>query len=157
MHASSTSSTPLISQVRNRNVTPNTGAGPFRPSAGTPQNTSEHSLKRKHDDVDSEIHNHNVSHTNGLTNGLTNGYASSAKRPKASPISPPTSESSNSSKSPPDHNEILSKAQRFKTLYAHYEKLYREVSNWPNAPKEKVESVMKMHERLVALKGEFTK
>ena len=157
MHASSTSSTPLISQVRNRNATPNTGAGAARTSQGTPQNTSEPSLKRKHDDVDSEIHNHNVPQTNGLVNGLTNGYANHAKRPKASPISPPTSESSNSSNSPPDHNEILTKAQRFKTLYAHYEKLYREVSSWPNAPKEKVESVVRMHERLVALKGEFTK
>ena len=157
MHASSTSSTPLISQVHNRNVTPSSAAAPARPCPGTPRNTSEHSLKRKHDDVDSEIHSHNVPPSNGLTNGLTNGYAHHPKRPKTSPISPPTSESSNSSNSPPEHDEILTKAQRFKTLYAHYEKLYREVSNWPNAPKEKVESVMKMHERLVSLKGEFAK
>ncbi len=161
MHASSTSSTPLISQVRNRITTPNTDAGAARPSQGTPQNTSEQSLKRKHDDVDSEIHSHNIPPTNGrmngLTNGLTNGYTSSAKRPKASPISPPTSESSNSSISPPIHSETLRKAERFKTFYAKYEKLYQEVSAWPDAPKEKIESVMKMHQRLVAMKDEFRK
>ena len=157
IHASSTSSTPLISQVRNRHPTPNAGAGTARPSQGTPQNTSESSLKRKHDDVDSEIHHHNVTLTNGLTNGRTNGYADSSKRPKASPMSPPTSESSNSSTSPRVHSETLKKAERFKTFYARYEKLYREVFTSPDAPKEKVESVLKMHERLVAMKDEITK
>ena len=155
MHASSTSSTPLISQVRNHNATPNTSAGTARPNQGTPQNTSERSLKRKHDDVDSEIHHHNVSTTNSHISDFTNGYANTTKRPKTSPISPPTSESSNSSISPPVHSETLKKAERFKTCYAKYEKLYREVSAWPDAPKDKIASVLKMHERLVAMKGEF--
>ncbi len=155
MHASSTSSTPLISQVRNRNATPNTSAGTARPIQGTPENTSERSLKRKHDDVDSEIHHHNVAMTNGHPSGLTNGYANTTKRPKTSPISPPTSESSNSSISPPVHSETLKRAERFKTCYAKYEKLYREVSAWPDAPRDKIDSVLKMHERLVAMKSEF--
>ncbi len=155
MHASSTSSTPLISQVRHRNATPTAGAGAARPGQGTPQNTSERSLKRKHDDVDSEIHNHAIPQTNGHTNGLTNGYVNSTKRAKASPISPPTSESSRSSISPPIHRETLKKAEHFKTCYARYQKLYQEVSAWPDAPKEKIESVMRMHERLVAMKAEF--
>ena len=157
IQASSTSSTPLISQVRNRNATPSAGAGTARSSQGTPQNTSERSLKRKHDDVDSEIHKHEIPLTNGHANSNTNGYTNSTKRPKASPMSPPTSESSNSSISPPARSEILEKAERFKTFYAKYEKMYQEVSSCPDAPQEKVQSVMKMHQRLVAMKDEFTK
>ena len=157
MQASSASSTPLISHARNRIGTPNPRASTIQSSQRTPQNTSEGSMKRKHDDVDSGIHQHNIPSTNGHTNGLTNGYTTSTKRPKPSPMSPPTSDSNNSSISPPGHSRLVETAERFKKFYATYENQYREVSAWADAPKERVEAVMKMHERLVIMKDELMK
>lgn len=136
---SSTSSTSLVSQAQKSNMKPN-GVG----SAlnGHARNTSEHSLKRKADDLDSDIHDHGNAQANGIVNGM--------KRHKASPS---TSESSDS---PRSTSPALKKAQDFKLYYAKYEVLYREVSELTDAPQEKIENVKRMHQRLVELKDEIT-
>ena len=139
---SSASSTSLVSQPQKMNSKPK-GVGP--PANGHARNTSEHSLKRKADDLDSDIH----AHANPPTNGLVNG----TKRHKASAMSPSTSESSNSSVV---NSSALKRAQDFKTYYAKYQILYREVSESTDAPRDKVENVKRMHQRLIELKQEIT-
>lgn len=140
--ASSASSASLVSQAQRTNIKPN-GIGPL--VNGHVRNTSEHSLKRKADDLDSDIHAH--------VNPQTNGNANGAKRQKASGASPSTSESSNS---PLVTSHALKRAQDFKTYYAKYEILYREVSESTDAPQEKIDNVKRMHQRLVELKHEIT-
>ncbi|KAF6237620.1 hypothetical protein HO173_004510 [Letharia columbiana] len=140
--ASSASSTSLVSQAQKTTIKPN-GAPP--PVNGHAHNTSEHSLKRKADDLDANIH----VHSNGQTNGQVNG----AKRHKASAASPSTSESSNS---PLATSHALKRAQDFKTYYAKYEVLYREVSESTDVPQEKIDNVKRMHQRLLELKDEIT-
>ena len=82
-------------------------------------------------------------------NGIVNG----TKRHKASATSPSTSESSNSSLV---NSSALKRAQDFKTYYAKYQILYREVSESTDAPRDKVENVKRMHQRLIELKQEIT-
>ena len=139
---SSASSTSLISQAQKTNIKPK-GVDP--PVNGHARNTSERSLKRKADDLDSDIHTHSNSQTNGNVNGT--------KRHKASAASPSTSESCNS---PLATSHALKRAQDFKTYYAKYEILYREVSESTDAPQEKIDNVKRMHQRLVELKDEIT-
>ena len=141
--ASSASSTSLVSQAQRTNSKPN-GVGP--PVNGHACNTSEHSLKRKADDLDSDIHAHGSAQVNGNVNGT--------KRHKASAASPTTSESSNS---PLATSHALKRAQDFKTYYTKYEILYREVSESTDAPQEKIDSVKRMHQRLIELKDEITR
>ena len=136
---SSISSTSFVSQAQKSNMKPN-GVGPAL--SGHARNTSEHTLKRKADDLDSDIHDHGSTHANGIVNGM--------KRHKASPS---TSESSDSSRST---SPALKKARDFKLYYAKYEVLYREVSELTDAPREKIENVKRMHQRLVELKDEIT-
>ena len=139
---SSASSTSLVSHPQKTISKPN-GVGPA--IQGHVRNTSEHSLKRKADDLDSDIH----AHANPPINGNVNG----TKRHKASTASPATSESSNSSLA---NSSALKRAQDFKTYYAKYEVLYREVSGSTDASQEKIESVKRMHQRLIELKEEIT-
>lgn len=140
--ASSASSTSLVSQAPKTNAKPN-GVG--LAVNGHVRNTSEHSLKRKADDLDSDIHAHGNPQINGNVNG--------AKRHKASAASPSTSECSNS---PLATSHALKRAQDFKTYHAKYAILYREVSEAADAPKEKIDNVKRMHQRLLELKDEIT-
>jgi RNA polymerase II elongation factor ELL len=144
---SSTSSTPSIPKM---NPTPNGIVN------GHARNTSEHTLKRKAYDLDSDIHNHNIPMTNSNSNinGYANGNTNSAKRPKATEMTPPTSESDSS---PIARDIALKKAQDFKKYYANYEKQYREIDGTDNPSKEAVEALMKMHNRLAELKDQITK
>ncbi len=150
---SSNSSTPSMTQVRKNNATPNgVGLG----INGHARNTSEHTLKRKVGDIDSDIHNHGGSLTNGLANGYTNGYTNgnntSAKRQKVS-----ESPHSDTSEELLARDMALKKAQDFKKYYASYEKQYQEISQMNNAPQEKVDELMKMHRRLTELKDQITR
>ena len=138
---SSASSTSLVSHAQKTNVKPNGFAPPIN---GHARNTSEHSLKRKADDLDSDIHAHSDPPINGNVNGT--------KHHKASATSPSTSESSNSSLA---NSHAVKRAQDFKTYYAKYEILYREVSESTDAPQEKIDNVKRMHQRLVELKDEI--
>ena len=139
---SSASSTSLVSQAQKTNFKPN-GVG--HSVNGHARNTSEHSLKRKADDLDTDIHAHGDTPVNGNVNGT--------KRRKTSAASPSTSESSSSSLAT---SHALKRAQDFKTYYARYEILYREVSESTDAPQEKIDNVKRMHQRLVELKREIT-
>ena len=146
---SSTSSTPLISQMSKINGT-QYGISPR--VNGHAHNASSHSLKRKACDLDSDIHNHGIPMTNGNLNGYTNGKVTSGKRHKASDITPPTTDS--------DDEPLalaLKKAQSFKKYYASYEKQYREVSQIENPPQEKLDELMRMHNRLAELKEQIRK
>ncbi|KAL8722170.1 MAG: hypothetical protein Q9225_001314 [Loekoesia sp. 1 TL-2023] len=143
---SSTSSTPLVAQARSAplNTRPQPAAAKRLPNPI--ENTSEHSLKRKADDIDSGTHNHNVP--------LTNGHISpAAKRTKTSAPTPDSS----CSESPPISNTILSQAQRFKEYYANYERLYREVSGQAHAAPEKIDRLVKMHKRLQTMKEDIAR
>lgn len=144
-HASSTSSTPLPGNPCAANATalaPND-----QPPIKAAHNTSEHHLKRKANDIGSGIHDHVAPTTMGRVN--------SAKRHKASILSPPTSDSSDSTSPAKAQSDLLTKARHFQELYARYEKLYHEVLGWKGAPEDQVESVHEMHERLKTLKDEI--
>lgn len=146
---SSTSSTPLISQMSKVNGTQYCISPRLN---GHARNASSHSLKRKACDLDSDIHNHGVPLANGSLNGYTNGKVNSGKRHKASDITPPTTDS--------DDEPLalaLKKAQSFKKYYASYEKQYREVSQIENPPQEKLDELMRMHNRLAELKEQIRK
>lgn len=145
---SSTSSTPLITQARSAPLTTKPRPDAAKRLPNGVENTSEHSLKRKANDIDSGIHNHNVP--------LTNGHFSPApKRVKPSAPSPPAMDSS--SESSPISNSLLTQAQRFKDYYANYESVYREVSTQTNPAAEKVDRLVKMHNRLQTMKEEIAR
>ncbi|KAI4169038.1 MAG: hypothetical protein LQ343_005971 [Gyalolechia ehrenbergii] len=146
---SSTSSTPLIAQAGSLpvNTKPRPDAGKRLPKPA--KNTSEHSLKRKADDMDSGMHNHNVPFTNGHS-------SPPSKRSKTSAPTPPATDSS-SSDSSPIPNSILSQAQLFKECYKTYEHLYLEVSAQAHPSPEKIDGVVKMHKQLQAMKDEIAR
>ena len=108
-------------------------------------------LKRKANDIDSGIHDHVDQRAIGGRNG-------SPKRQKTS-MSPPTSNPSTvSSRSTSDspstnHHDRLMLAQNFKSQHAIYERLYKEVYAWKDAPTDKIREVLKMHERLLGMKN----
>lgn len=149
--ASSSSSSPLITQRPDAPVatTPTHRHGIARIVQKPTPNASDHSLKRKANDLHSEVPSLNISTTTGPSNP--------AKRHKISAISSPTSDSSSRSISPPSHNATIALAKKFKTCYARYEKLYREVSSSPEPTQEKIEHVLRMHERLMSMKADIAK
>lgn len=150
---SSTSSTPLLAHVR---VPQSKDVSDISVAGLTPESSSNgRPLKRKATDDDAENQDSRPSLTNGTS--MTNGHSSSAKRYKASPVSPPTSESSLDTKSK-IKRQTLEQAQRFKMFYAKYQALYAEVAALPrDAPNKKFDDLMKMHERLAVMKADITK
>ncbi|KAL8795836.1 MAG: hypothetical protein Q9195_001716 [Heterodermia aff. obscurata] len=154
---SSTSSTPLIAQVR----APKIGSTSEVPEAArngpiSAKSSTAQPLKRKATDDDAGIHDSDPSLTNG--NSSTNGYLSNAKRRKASPVSPPTSDSSGTDNSTDARRQALEQAQRFKAVWAKYRTLYLEVSALPkDVPNRKFDELMTMHERLAAMKADIAK
>lgn len=152
---SSTSSTPLIAQVR----APQPGntkqlSGATRDES-TPMKTLNGPRKRKATDEDTDIHDIDPPLTNGSS--MTNGHFNSAKRYKISPISPPTSDSSVNSGTNA-RRQVLEQAQRFKTFWGKYRALYTEVAALPkDVPNKKFDDLMRMHERLEGMKYEIAK
>ena len=142
---SSTSSTPLNAQSRNQGTGLKTRPEASKRLPDLPEQSSQASLKRKADET--------VSGSSSIDNPpLTNGPTGpSAKRVKTSVPTPPATESGSSESSPVSDN-VMDQAQRFKSLYERYQKMYREVSTEANAPPEKVEKLMKMHERVQSMK-----
>lgn len=144
---SSTSSTPLTAQARIGSMGTKQRPDAAKRLPNPVKNTSEHSLKRNADDIDSDIHNHDVP--------FVNGHGSPpAKRNKASTPTPPAMDSSSSDSSPIPSN-ILRQAQHFKECYANYERLYLEVSAQAHPSPEKIDEVVKMHKRLQKMKDEI--
>ncbi|KAI4205156.1 MAG: hypothetical protein LQ346_001489 [Caloplaca aetnensis] len=140
----STASTPLIAQALSSKPKPD--AGKRLPERA--ENTSEHSLKRKAGDIDSGIHDHSLHFTNG-------DISTAPKRAKTSAPSPPAMDSS--SESSPISINLLEQAQRFKEYYAKYERLYREISVQASPAADKVDRLVKMHERLQSMKDEIAR
>ncbi|KAL9615840.1 MAG: hypothetical protein Q9204_008654, partial [Flavoplaca sp. TL-2023a] len=85
---------------------------------------------------------------------LTNGHAA-AKRVKTSVPTPPATEPS-SNESSPISDTVLGQARKFKNYYEKYQRFYRELSAQDNAATEKVEQLMRMHERLRSMKDEIS-
>lgn len=148
--ASSTSSTPLVAQSRRmNNNTPARLPGTTRPISQATNHNSDSSLKRKANDIDSDIHNHAPQLTNGQTNAT--------KRPKTSILSPPTSDSSTASSPPPIRDATINLAQRFKMYYVKYETLYQEVTTCEDASQDVIDKVLNMHDHLVNMKDQIEK
>ncbi|KAL9584251.1 MAG: hypothetical protein Q9212_002230 [Teloschistes hypoglaucus] len=145
--SSSTSSTPLFSQSRNPQPSSRMRPEVAKQTPNREEISSDRPLKRKANDIESGIHNHKVSGTEGLK-------APAAKRAKTSLPSPPAFDSSSSDSSPFSEN-LLSQAQRFKNVYGNYEQLYQELSAQDNPAAEKVDRLMKMHERLESMKDDI--
>lgn len=143
---SSISTAPLL---RKDNATPNGIT-----SVNGARNTSEHTLKRKAGDLDSGIHNHGTPLTNGNVNGYTNGNTNPSKRQKTSEMTPPTSDSGDS---PLARDAALKKAADFKRYYDNYKKQYIEVSQMENPPREKLDEVIRMHNRLAEMKEQINR
>ena len=149
---SSNSSTPLgnQSQMMSRTNMPISA----RTSSQIAPKRTESPLKRKADEIEANIHNPSGSLTNGRNNPV--------KRHKASILSPPPSDSNSStattsrSSSPPSNRSLtIDKALHFKTYWAKYEKLHRELSESTDRSEADVNKLYKMHNRLVALKDEI--
>lgn len=147
--ASSNSSTPLISYSRQVNgSTPASLAGTMRPA---PKSSGDGSatLKRKANDIDSGIHDHV-----GKPAGGDEGPSPKRLKTSMSPptLNPSTASSRSSSDSPTAESDALILAQSFKNDYTKYERLYKEVFAWRDAPAEKIKEVLQMHERLLGMK-----
>ncbi|KAI4104706.1 MAG: hypothetical protein LQ339_003784 [Xanthoria mediterranea] len=142
---SSTSSTPLNAQSRNQGTGLKTRPEASKRLPDPGEKSSQASLKRK---ADESVSGSSSVDNRPLTNGPT---ASAAKRVKTSVPTPPATESGSSESSPVSDN-VLDQAQRFKSFYERYQKMYREVSTEANAAPEKVERLMKMHERVQSMK-----
>ncbi|MCJ1248711.1 hypothetical protein MMC30_005930 [Trapelia coarctata] len=143
VNSSSSSTTPMIN-MRKTNGEVRT----VKPSQASAAVNSDRGLKRKANDIDSDIHHHG-----GVS--VTNGKIHPAKRQQTVANTPPTSDSSNET-SPRVSNGVLHQAQRFKKLYHEYEKLHRQLSGMAEPPQDRVKPLIKMHARLEELKGEIS-
>lgn len=151
---SSNSSTPLVTQSRISSVINVSIIA--RTSSQVAPKTTEIALKRKADEIEANVNNSSGS--------LTNDRSNSVKRQKAPILSPPPSDRSSStattsrSSSPPSiRSRTIDKALHFKTYYAKYEKLHRELSERRDRSEADVEKLFTMHKRLVALKDEISR
>lgn len=127
--ATTTSAAPITNTTR-----------PATASTTTTQRSAGAPLKRKADAL------------GGNAEAIT--MASNKRHQASSPATtPPSSQSSGGSRTP--SQEVLVMARRFKSYYAKYEKLYREVAASPSSPPEQVKKVMDMHDRLAAMKAEI--
>lgn len=151
---SSNSSTPLATQ--SRIISGTTVPTNARTSSQAASKTTEIPLKRKADEIEANVNNPSGS--------LTNGRSNPVKRHKAPILSPPPSNRSSStattsrSSSPSSIRSVtINKALHFKTYYAKYEKLHRELSERRDRSEADVEKLFTMHKRLVALKDEISR
>ncbi|KAL8769192.1 MAG: hypothetical protein Q9209_004826 [Squamulea sp. 1 TL-2023] len=147
---SSTSSTPLNTHARGAvsGLKPRPDASKRLPNPA--EKAPQPSLKRKADD------DTRGSHVNNPPLMMNGNIAPAAKRMKTSVPTPPATDTS-SSESSPISNTVLDQAKRFKELYERYQRLYQEVSSQANPAPEKVEKVMKIHERLQSMKDDISR
>ena len=142
---SSTSSTPLITQAQKAKI-PNG----IKQNPGHLRTPSDSPLKRKANELDSGIHDHG---------GFTSTNGNSAKRPKTSPMSPPTSDSSTGGRKVAHLNSTKSStvdmAKQFKRIYERYYKTDRELRAMERPPPDRVVELVKMRNRLVQMKTEI--
>ena len=137
-YASSSSSSPLITQLRR--------------DAGSRAQTNGLQIKN--------LQNGSLTPRQGLKRGPEDDDLRrvSAKRRPSPPSSPPGADSySSSSTSPPSSYRILQVAKAFKDYYANYERLYRGLARSADPPLEQVQKVKKMHQRLLKMKAEIAR
>ena len=113
----------------------------------SPMYNSDQALKRRANDLDSDIHNHGYV-------SVANRSDKPAKRQHAMVNTPPTSDSSEEP-SPRVSNATLQTAQRFKQLYNTYLKLHNELASQEHPSPDQVGRIIKMRNRLVELKSEI--
>ena len=124
-----------------------------RATVPSPNGSSDRTLKRKANDLDSDIHRHS-SHPSDRP----------AKRHQPQPqppasqsqITPPVSDRS-SSTSPTVSVDTLAMAQNFKLFYEKYAKMHHELAAAKEPDEEKVNQLVRMRERLKGIKKEIEK
>ena len=149
--SSSSSASPLINQRRDMGAKKTNSN---LQQVKSPEGNSDRSLKRKANDIDSDIHQHgNIP--------ITNGNDRPTKRQQHTPPSPPSSSSSSSDSSssvPPLLSaRNIDYSRSFKNQQAKYDALLRELQNQADPPPDKVERLHRMYTRLIAHKAEIWK
>lgn len=140
---SSSSTTPMINFRK-----ANSAIGTVNPTQAPAVVNSDRGLKRKANDIDSDIHTHG-----GVA--VTDGKLHPAKRQQTLANTPPTSDSSNET-SPRVSIGVLHQAQRFKKLYHEYSQRHRQLSAMEDPPHVEVDRLIRMHSRLEELKAEIS-
>jgi len=143
VNSSSSSTTPMINIGKT-----NGDVRTVKPPQTSAAVSSDRGLKRKANDIESDIHHHG-----GVS--VTNGKMHPAKRQQTVANTPPTSDSSTET-SPRVSVGVLHQAQRFKKLYHEYAKLHRQLGGMAEPPQDRVQTLIKMHARLEELKREIS-
>ena len=142
---SSRSSTPLIAQAQKTKI-PNG----IKQNPGHLRTPSDSPLKRKANELDSGIHDHS---------GMTANDRNTTKRPKTSPMSPPTSDSSTGGRKVAPLNSAkrstVDMAKQFKRIYEKYYKTDRELRAMERPPPDRVVELVKMRNKLIQMKTEI--
>lgn len=141
---SSSSSSPLINQVRRSLATPSL-VGDTSSTARESSRNDANSLKRKFDDTDSS--DFKAPSQSGV-NGFGSHHSTTKKYPEVF-------SSSSSGTTPDKKNHALNLAKRFKHLYKRYENLHREVSAQSKPDSTKVTEVKRLHKRLAEWKRQI--
>ena len=144
--SSSKSNSPALNA--RKNLEPTNPKPLTRPTVPSPNGSSDHTLKRKANDLDADIHRH--------------GSDRPAKRHQPQPqppapqsqITPPVSDRS-SSTSPTVSADTLAMAQNFKLYYEKYAKMHHELAAAREPDEEKVKQLVRMRERLKGIKREI--
>ncbi|MCJ1418569.1 hypothetical protein MMC32_004917 [Xylographa parallela] len=149
---SSSSASPLVKIRREAQTVKTNGVSrPVNKVSDTKpeRGDSDRGLKRKANELDSDIHNHKDAK-------VANEIEPPSKRQQTYPDSPPTSDGS-SVASPGVSSSIIPMAQEFKKFYQTYQTAHREIAEMIEPPQDKVEKVLRMHKRLVEMKAEISK
>ena len=146
--SSSASSTPPVGFKGRDSLQSNGVHGPNR-------NASDHSLKRKANDLDSDIHDHGSPSADSYMNGSDRDIFRPPKRSRADELTPPPSDSP----SPPSSGQLKAKTlkmiESFKQHeYPEYERLYRQAQR--DGDLDQIKKVQKMHHRLVRVKEKIS-
>ena len=149
--STSSTSTPLISQSHGSKQATS------KPQPSHPEQVnkmSERPTKRKADEIDSDSDDD----ANTPQKSSAKGHVQEAKRPRQSPISPPTSDSNSSLSCEARLQQTVDEAIRFKKYYAKYYALYQEVADLPkDVPNSKFDRLMQMHEKLAQMKADIAR
>jgi RNA polymerase II elongation factor ELL len=148
---SSSSSTPLISQIRRSQQTgANNSYSASRKSESAPK---ANGVKRKADNAYNDSNKRRQPAAGGSISSPPPSSSSSSVA--GIPATSRNSYNSASSASPPASHHVLQLANNFKELYAKYERLYSELVTMVHPPEEKVKRVKEMHRRLEGMKMEI--
>ena len=115
------------------------------------RNASDHSLKRKANDIDSSIHDHTDLAVETHIRDSGHEPLRARKRSRADELTPPPSDGSSPTSSGPVKAEILKMIESFQQHeYPEYEEAYRQADR--DRHPDQIKKVEKMHHRLVKVK-----